>query len=498
MVKALYINTMLAMDPDEIDFMVQLFRPITGMSERWSEVRRKYALHDETFTAIEFRHMLSELLFYLPNMERLQLTLPSQLSSRNSDTSTMILSNALASVAEHLSRVEQDPELEIAPLKTLVLDGMPDYSIMQLWNNPLDIKNMSIVFRSLEHVVLGLRRQPPRPGAPSHTTAVGLMIWSMLAMSGKTRSICLSTMDINQPPYPTFYETTGATPTEIFELQHMALPLTSQSPAAYHGLDPVAFRSLKVLEFRRVEVDGSIWMAMMRRLPALEELNLFDVTLQTCHQTTEENNTLWIGRPNERPPEDHCWVAIRLRERQPRLKAIRASRLGYHRMSTDDTQLPKPAYDLADTASELKRPLCQRFVEVVKGYKQPDIQMLPGTANNNPFWEEIAESDPNNPIFMESVSVEYLGHDPATDEYMKADTERQSLVEHKTTNMPWHEFLCNETSWAVILDGWFPSINSYALREFGNIVKMACDSMKKLQMISPRMPLEEHVVIDDT
>ncbi|KAJ2896807.1 uncharacterized protein MKZ38_005217 [Zalerion maritima] len=501
--QALYVDTMVVRDTDELDYMDQLFRDVEPMQVYIPMLRRQYCMNESTFTPAEFRQKLGQILLYTPNVERFRLNLPFQLVGRYCDASTMILSNALAALAENLSRAEKEPELKIADLKVLVLESVADASMLKLWNNPIDVRNIAAVFHKLEHIVFGIRRQDFQADyVPDADVILGQRIWTMLGMSGKMRSICISTLDNDDIPKSRFKETLFVNPFQALRVRSKALPFFKQESTEFGrrpaSLNRLNFRFLRSLEFRRVELDGPKWMQAMESFPALEELFLCDVYLQTFHDRTEPSKVMWIGLPNERPPKDHCWVAQRLRRREPRLKVIKAHHIAYHRISTDTTPLDEPIYDLADPCG-LARELPQRFVEVAMGYKQPNIPhratptdldlLFPDDIHPYALSLEADDEQIENASTSYGLPIpqtlDYLGPSSAEDHLVVADIERpENMRREDTCALNYQLTSRNPTSgWSRSIDGWFPNCNSHTLRELHKMTDKACYAMRQLNII---------------
>ena len=460
------------------------------MTDHLQQLARKYSMHDDTFTATEFRDKLAEILFHCPNIYRLRLNLPFHLVTRYCDASTMILSNAFAALADNLSRVETGPYLPVADLKVLILESVADASLIQLWNNPLDIKNIATVFRSLEHILFGLRRQEYLPDFPESHDVLGQRIWTMMAMSGKMKSACIATLESDGIPKMKLKETHLMDLFDALRVRYKALPFFRNPHPSEPVNNRLTFKFLTSLEFRRVELDGERWMTAMDGFPALEELFLADVYLQTFHNVWEKSKVLWIGMPNERPPEDHCWIALRLRERRPRLRLMRAFQIGYHRISLDNTPLQAPIYDLDDPCG-MHRDLSQRFVEVAMGYKQP--------ASCSDSFEQLAESNdsmqtPSStaanqppPTHPPPEPVQYLAHSPSQDHLIAADRERPLLGLGDTDTLTYLLGHRNPMSgWWGCIDGWFTNCNPFTVRELHSITDMACKGMRELNAVDRR------------
>ncbi|KAK7757738.1 hypothetical protein SLS62_000116 [Diatrype stigma] len=409
--QALYLDLMMIRDDGEVRYLGKIFSKIPTMNVFIDTLHDRYCMTEASFTEIEYRARLGSMLALTPNVSAVRLNLPFQLISRHCRAATMILGNTIEALAERarLQRLqEQEGEVEepaLVPLRTLVVENLTDTTVVKLWHNPRDVRNIMDVFAGLEHLILSVRRHEE---GLLHTVTFRNRLWEMIGKAPELRSLCLVGLDLDekgqQPqlsasssspststsaaPAPPPVRTSTQRDLSLEEWQFRSVPTIRRPPRS-------ALPHLACIELRRVEVMGRGLLAMFRCFAAsLRELYLDHVYLKTVHSGDDDDgsgggggsdNTLWVGLPNTQPPPNHRWMAVLLRQllRGGRLRVCRASNLGYDQYVTGiatavgggtfvtATNTVTPAYDLRDP-SGLDRPLGQRLVEAVLGCRQPD------------------------------------------------------------------------------------------------------------------------------
>lgn len=313
----------------------------------------RYYLNKDTFTEIDYRNALGNILECAPNVSSVRLSLPVQLISKHCRAATMILGNSFEALA-------QRPE-ESETLKMLMIENLTDTTICSLWRNPRDVKNIIYVLSDLTHLDVSLRLHDHSAPQPS---VFEFRFWEMVGKAGRLENLCLTGQEIDGKHFQTIRPTTQR---ECTFTQWCFMSLPSKPPKT------AGLPNLTSLELGRVETWGCNLLSLFRQLASsLRELRLKQVWLKTAypaHPHGESERTLWIGLPNERPQPNHRWIATALREMNLKLRVCRVTSLGYDQYVMGQPE-EMPTYDTEDPCG-LGRSLDQRFVEAVMGYKQP-------------------------------------------------------------------------------------------------------------------------------
>ena len=378
-------------------------------------LRDRYSMSDTSFTEVEYRERLGRLLEHTPNLAAVRLNLPFQLISRHCRAATMILGNTIEALAHRL--LDEDA----APLRTLVVENLTDATIVRLWHNPLDVKNIIDVFAELEHLVLSVRRHEDEL---SHTATFHTRLWEMIEKAPELRSLCLVGLNIDEKQLSTSSSSaSSSSPASQSREPRTALIKTSthndigfgawqsRTLPGFQNPSETILPYLAHLELRRVEVSASVLLSVFECFEAsLRELYLDHVYLKTVDVMTmgQQNTTrLWVGLPNVTPGPDHDWIAVCIRQLHLRLRVCRATNLGYDQYifaagASTAVTTTEQDYDLQDPCG-LGRTLEQRFVEVALGYHQPPAP--------------------------DGSPVEYLPEEPALQQWALADREAVSVAE---------------------------------------------------------------------
>lgn len=407
----------------EVRYLGKIFSRVPTMGVFIDTLRDRYCMSDTSFTELEYRERLGGLLEHAPNLTAVRLNLPFQLISRHCRAATMILGNTIEALARR-------PPEESAPLRTLVVENLTDSTIVKLWHNPRDVKNIIDAFSALEHLVLSVRRHED---APSHTVTFRSRLWEMIGKAPGLRSLCLVGLDIDekhlptaqsasctsssssstaspqaQDPRPALIRTTTQRDLTLEEWQFRSVPSIRRPPKT-------VLPHLACLELRRVEVIPGDLIDMFEYFQAsLQELYLDHVYLKKVPDFDEDQGiplSLWVGLPNVTPVFRHSWIAVRFRQMRNRLRVCRASNLGYDQYFRDvgagtEAVSETGSHDLQDPCG-LGRSLEQRFVEVVLGHHQPPAP--------------------------DGSPVDYLPADPATQPWALADREAVTVVPPRPT-----------------------------------------------------------------
>ncbi|KAI5865165.1 hypothetical protein GGS23DRAFT_594712 [Durotheca rogersii] len=356
MCRALYLDMMVVRDEGEIGYLDQMFRPVRTMDSFVADLRNRYCMSESSFTEIDYRRRVGTMLEHTPKVSAVKLTLPLQLvSSGQYGAATLILGNSFEALAQRPEGSET--------LRTLVLENLSDGSVLQLWNNPQDVKNIIDVFQDLRHLFLSMRRHEEDPG---HNINFHKRLWEMICKAKRLESLCLVDLDADEKP-PRKIITSSQLERPLEEWQFLCVPMM-RSPSRS------VLPNLAFLELRQVEVMGNGLVSTLKSFRhSLRELHLDHVYLKTVYSVDspqDVNNTLWIGLPNVPPPRNHQWVATCLRQIGMRLRVCEAAYLGYDQFVMDEEPANDANYDLADPCG-LARTLEERFVEVATGVEQP-------------------------------------------------------------------------------------------------------------------------------
>lgn len=348
-----------------------MFSQIPTMARFVEELQDGWCMNEESFTEIDYRRQLAFMLEHTPNVAAVKLNLPFQLVSPGQyRASTMVLGNTFAALA-------QRPE-ESETLKTLVLENLSDISVVSLWRNPQDVKNIIGAFGDLRRLFLSIRRNDEEDGQ-AHSVNFRNRLWEMISKAEKLESLCLVDLDTEEKRHRDV-KTSSQRDWTLEDWQFRCIPTIRRPPRS-------VLPHLTFLELRQVEVMGCGLLSMFKCFGySLRELYLDGVYLKTVYSADapqDVNKTLWIGLPNVRPPLNHRWVATYLRQIRVQLRVCRVANLGYDQYVMGEELLAEHSnssggssgsgaatYDLADPCG-LSRSLEQRFVEVAMGVEQP-------------------------------------------------------------------------------------------------------------------------------
>ncbi|KAH7026464.1 uncharacterized protein B0I36DRAFT_330704 [Microdochium trichocladiopsis] len=441
--RALYLDMMVIRDDGEVRFLGRIFHKVPAMEPFVTKLRTRYCMNDSSFTEVEYREHLGTLLRHTTNMTATRLNLPFQLISRHCHAATMIMGNTFEALAQR--------DWEVAkPLETLVIENLTDTTVVKLWHNPRDVKNIIDVFRHLKHLLLSVRRHEE---GHVHTIAFRNRLWEMIGKAPSLESLCLIGLDLDDRPFEVV-KTSSQSSLSLEEWQFRSIPTIRKPPKS-------ALPHLAYLELRRVEVMGFGLLSMLRCFSgSLKELYLDQVYLKTIHHPEpppEPDSTLWIGLPNVRPPQNHRWIAVQIRQMRSQLRVCRASSLGYDQYTMGQGR-QNPAYYDFDDPCGLYRTFEQRFVEVAMGVKQPPHAVTDEPVAYLPEEETQAwaVAEDERPAEMQRASwdaVEYLAH-------------------HNPTSI-----------WQKAIDCNFPNCNQFTLDELHHMADTACEGMNEVNKL---------------
>lgn len=143
----------------EVRYLGKIFSKIPTMGVFIDTLNDRYCMAETSFTELEYRARLGDLLAHTPNASAVRLNLPFQLISRHCHAATMILGNTIEALAERARLQQQQQqqeqeqegagngEEEAAPLRTLVIENLTDTTVVKL----VSTKNklMSCLSRSI-------------------------------------------------------------------------------------------------------------------------------------------------------------------------------------------------------------------------------------------------------------------------------------------------------------------------------------------------------------
>ncbi|KAI1386703.1 uncharacterized protein F4822DRAFT_324649 [Hypoxylon trugodes] len=447
--RALYLDMMVVRDEGEVRFLSELFSHIGAMDDFTANLRHKFCMTETSFTEIDYRRQLGTMLEYAPNVEAVKLNLPFQLVyPRQYRAATIILGNSFEALV-------QRPE-ESRTLKTLVLENLSNISVVSLWRNPQDVKNIITVFSDLRHLFMSVRRNEE---GQTHTISFRNRLWEMIGKAEKLESLCLVDLDAIEKS-EVKVKVTSLLDASIEDWQSRCIPTITKPPKS-------VLPNLTFLELRQVEVMGCDLLSMFKYfVKSLRELYLDGVWLKAVHLPQNPHHStcnLWIGLPNMRPQSDQRWIATYLRQIRSRLRVCRVANLGYDQFILNALyQLSGsgPKFDLADPC-DLSRTLEQRFVEVAMGIEQPPapdgspVVYLPEEPLQD-AWALADRSRTENPLKLEDWDARYY------------------LATHPSPT----------SSWQHSIDGQFPNGNQFTLNTLQGFAENAYHGMALLNELS--------------
>jgi hypothetical protein len=246
-------------------YLGHVFKKVPAIESPLTTLLHRYCMDNTTFTEMDYRNRLGELLEHAPNVSAVRLNLPFQLISKHCRAATMILGNSFEALA-------QRPE-ESETLKTLVLENVTDTSVLKLWRNPQDVKNIIDVFSDLEHMLLSVRRHEDEQLPNAHFRQ---RLWEMITKARKLVSLCLISLDLDDKPFQTVRHMSQRD-CSIDEFWSMSIPTIDKPPAT-------VLPYLTFLELRRVEITGAGLLSLFKTFgSSLRELYLDQVYLKTVY-----------------------------------------------------------------------------------------------------------------------------------------------------------------------------------------------------------------------
>jgi hypothetical protein len=190
---------------------------------------QRYCMTENTFDETDFRRVIEGVLAATPKMTRLKLNLPFQVVGRAGSTATLLFATTLACVAAR-------PADEYKALETLVLDHVSDTTIIDICNNPIDLKNVLTTFAGLKHLVLSVRRQEV-PINRQQTFSLHLSF--LIRKAVELESLCLMGWNVKREMNQRLRRDSGSFDGSIRHSQKVNNTLTSvRMVDAFLGLPP--------------------------------------------------------------------------------------------------------------------------------------------------------------------------------------------------------------------------------------------------------------------
>ncbi|OAA64885.1 hypothetical protein ISF_04295 [Cordyceps fumosorosea ARSEF 2679] len=354
--KALHIDMTVLRDDDEVEVLNSELQHLPSMQGFCHALRHRYSFSDAGFTELDFYQTTAEVLFYCRDIDRVRICLPQSIRGSHCGVATRVLANAFKALG-------QRPEEDSAPLKTLVIDNIPEVTLCELWINPSDVMNMQALLPSVETLALSTRCFDR---VSFSAIMFGVALWNMISSTRNLQSLYLAcsgasrtVKDDNLPE----------------EVTHQDMDFTQWLERRLSGPGPqVTLPKPTYLELRHVAMLPEELLHIAAAFgPSLEELHLFDVSLmieQSLTSNAESDMHLWVGLPNvDAGPRQ--WMAMRFRALMPNLRICRCSNLNY-KSYLHTTGPVQRVFDYADPA-RIGRSIAQRFVEVVTGLQQPSL-----------------------------------------------------------------------------------------------------------------------------
>jgi hypothetical protein len=343
-------------------------------------------------------------------------------------------------MATTLAVLAKRPE-EDTPLETLVLDHVSDTSIIEICQNPMDLKNGFSVFAGLKNLVMSVKRQE---SAATRQATFTQNLWYLIRKAAMLESLCLIGWNVKRNMKTRKY----SHGVSFSNWNMRSLPFLED--------DLRKLSHLRFLELKRVDIDPySLLNIVKQSSRSLKEVYLNEVYLKVHGGDGAAKTSLWIGLPNVAKPADCCWLAEELRDMEGlNLDLIKATGLGY-----DDfeplVESALPDYDLMDPTGR-ERSFDRRFVETVLGISD-DGAMPSCPIENNLLEETTVQGSPFDRRMQE--------HETCIDGYDSESFQRY----HNTTS---HFKRC--------IDGYFFNKNEGALKELQKVITVADRGMSLL------------------
>lgn len=440
-----YLNPRLTSRVVEVHFLQKYM----DTSPSAALLHKRYCMGPASFTEIDFRRRMDDIFFNCGNIERARLSLPLPFVGQDELTTTFILANALAALA---GRSDEDS----VALKALVLESMTANAFRSLLNNPLDRRNISKVLGALDHLVMSVK---------SNVTyihnGIATGLWDFIEMATSLKTLCLIGLECGGEP-----------PDSALRLSRAGVAADGIPPTDWGDVivmcPQAPQRHLTCLELRRIDLDPHFFTkAAVSFGPTLRELYLNKVCMRLSLEDEEDDPSsmdLWVGLPNVRPAAHNRWIAQLVRMRFPELRVCRATHLSYDYFGLAEHWERLGGLDIDDPCG-LGRDLARRFVEVVMGYEQPEME-VGGPCEMLPY--DICEALPDAP-FHPIPTLKPLRPAP------------KNMHPSSWDVVMYHELVANPTSsWLDSIDGRFPNSRATGAKALRDIAEAVCRNMNAL------------------
>ncbi|KAA8567031.1 hypothetical protein EYC84_010115 [Monilinia fructicola] len=445
---SLHIDTMVVRDPDEIDYLKEVFNTIIVKVPEMADMiesLRSYCLQKSTFIEEDYNRLIFRVLQNAPDITRLKVNLPFQVVGNAAMTSTRLFANTLACAA---NRPEEHRKID-----TMALDHLTDKTVNNICNVPIDVENAFKTFENLKSLVISIKRQESR-GALQ--TVFARNLWLLIRKAQGLESLCMIGWNVSKNTRSRRNSTL------------MSFTNWTMRSLPYHPVKGPALNNLRYLELKRVEMDPAMLLFLIKEnCHSLTELYLSEVYLKVFGSADKEDTSLWIGHPNVKIPNPNpgkcTWVAPAIRDIEGlNLKILRVSSLGYDDYNPDPDS-ENPNYDLDDPTGHNK-PFDQRFVEAVIG------TIIPSSLESPPVDTPTEIDDTNENTIKVGIGL---------DTY---DAEAYQLNQGNRTS---HFKRC--------IDGVFLNHTDGALRELQKIISVADRGM---DLINEEINRNQALVVD--
>ncbi|OBT88628.1 hypothetical protein VE02_04041 [Pseudogymnoascus sp. 03VT05] len=348
---AIYVDLTIIRDDDEILRLENAFGSIVDKFPEMNEVfdsLRRYCMGPASFDESDFKNAVTAMLDTATKASCFKLNLPFQFVGQASRSGTMLFATAAECLANRS---------EAAPIETLVLSHLSDTTLLDVYQNPIDLQNAIKIFNPLKHLVLSLKRQESSGNSQNRFSAA---LWRLITEASNLESLCIIGWNSKRTTAVRQHELGFQGDLQSWQMQ--SLP--------YHEIIHITGSSnlgnLRYLELNRVDVEADSLLNMVWKCASsLKELYLNEVYLKVRNGDAVP---LWIGLgPEVSKPHGAQWIAEELLGMPGlELSILRATALGYDEYSAGPDFVNHVQFDLDDPSGR-KRSFDDRFVEAALG-----------------------------------------------------------------------------------------------------------------------------------
>ncbi|KAM3075700.1 hypothetical protein ACMFMG_007831 [Clarireedia jacksonii] len=344
-IENVYIDMTIVRDSNEIKALTQSLDSVRCYSSKMEDLLeslQKYCLKEATFTEKDYHLVLWRVLTNGPNLTRVQLNLPLQITGGGCRAANQLLLRMLLCIADRSPHQKK--------IDTLIIKHLSDTIVNRIFQRHWKCADSIFkVFENLKDLVITLKRCESRDLDQDHFAR---SFWSLLRKATDLQSLSIS----------------GLTPLKkLTGRTSMSLNLWNMRCLPYDSNPELGLRNLRCLELKSVEVEAEMLYLMIKEnCSSLSELYLEDIYLKVPGRQSRATHDLWIGYADILQEEDECtWLAPALRDIEGlNLKVLRASKLSYNSLAHVRLGKSTPIYDSYDPLSR-NRSLEERFVEIV-------------------------------------------------------------------------------------------------------------------------------------